>query len=146
MSKQVLPNEVHAVVGSVLDKMQLFAKNNRIEYTTSPDAPSTWDELKKCDPRKLVVYDGASELTIWGRRGNHLFRAVHDFIHIKYGLSFEDADEIEVRRLTCALLALNPIECRVMETEIDKQIEYKNEWGWFPSNQIAFFLINFDMR
>ncbi len=146
MSKQVLPNDVRAVVGSVLDKMQLFANNNRIEYTTSPDAPNTWEELKHCDPRNLVVYDGASERTIWGRRGNHLFRAVHDFIHIKYGLSFEDSDEIEVRRLTCALLALNPIECRVMETEIDKQIEYKNEWGWFPNDQIAFFLINFDMR
>ena len=126
-------------INSVLDKMQKFVDTHDINFEVALNAPSTWQELKDCDPNNLIIYSGHSDKSIWGISGNHLFRAVHDYIHITHGLDFSDTSEIRVRQITCDLLQLNKNESRVLEIEIDEQIKYKNKYGKFPDNQITFF-------
>jgi len=122
---------------SIVNKMHRFVTHNGIQYRASETAPGTWTELKQSDPYNLVVWSGASDQTIWVKpEYNWLFRAVHDFVHIVYNLDFSDESEREVRRITAELLRLSASEEAILKAEIDGQIEYKNEHGEFPIDQM----------
>ena len=124
---------------SILEKMQKYLDNNDIIYTLSSHAPDTYERLKtECTPNNLIVWNGASETSIWGKEGNYLFRAFHDHIHLSYDLSFSDEDEGAVCDKSIELLKLNPSERRLMEIEIKGQLDYKNKYGDFPVDQLAF--------
>lgn len=68
-------------------------------FDVAPDAPSTYRELKAhLDAgRRLVVYDGGSEGTIYVTPAvNHAFRAWHDFSHWTGGHDFSVRGECAV--------------------------------------------------
>ena len=129
------------LIDSIKNKMNLYIKENGIIYSMSATAPDTYERLvAECTPTRLIVWDGASESSVWGLEGNYLFRAVHDSVHIEYGLAFTDADEAAVCYKTIELLKLNKAEAEILEAEIVGQLEYKNIYGYFPVNQTEFLL------
>lgn len=136
--------EIKDDIATILFKMDRCLTRNGVEWIAASDAPSTYKELKESYKKhnKIIIWDGASEKSIWGRMGNLLFRAFHDYIHATYDLSFLDADEREVRRVSCNLLHLSESQCRILKIEIDSQIDYKNKYGVFPEDQVAFFIKN----
>lgn len=130
---------MQANIDSILAKMLAYQVKNRIQYTIHDDAPDTFERLQaECSPTRLRVWSGASESSIWGIEGNYLFRAIHDSIHLLYGLSFSDLDEATVCYMSCESLGLNKAERIIMQAEIIGQLEYKAEFGEFPENQREF--------
>lgn len=130
---------MQAHINKIIVKMVEYQLETGLRYTVSDTAPDTYERLQaECTPTRLVVWSGASDASIWGKEGNYLFRAVHDSIHLEYGLSFDDMDEAEVCYLTCELLDLNQAERAIMEAEIIGQLKYKNEYSQFPTDQRAF--------
>jgi hypothetical protein len=130
---------------SILVKMKAYQDSIGFSYNISPDAPDTYERLKaESTIDNLIVWDGASDQAIWGIAGNYLFRAVHDYIHLKHNLSFSDEHEKKVYHATCAELGLDDNERVVMFAEIVGQLEYKNIYGNFPENQLGFVLGSWD--
>lgn len=85
----------------------------------------------------LVVWSGASENTIWGsERANWAFRALHDQLHLKTGLGFSPAEEIEMGRIQAA--KFEGLMADLVYIEVAGQAEYYLKTGQFVSDQIAF--------
>lgn len=106
-------------------------------------APSTFAELASHDGRELVVWEGASDATIFGdARVNHAFRAWHDATHKRHAFGFTLAGERATCEAQCAeLLALWPLAsplAAVIRCEVIGQAEYFATHGAFPLDQIGF--------
>ena len=123
----------------ILLKIDRYIKEQGIQFEVSATAPSTYEELRtQCNPYSITVWSGASDRTIWGYRGNHLFRVFHDHLHLKYGLDFSDESERQVCELSIALLGLDGIHAMIMQAEICGQLDYKNTHNEFPTDQTQF--------
>lgn len=111
------------------------------KYVVADKAPETLIEVIRTfkETNKLVVWSGASELTIWGTpQDNYLFRAWHDYCHILGHFSFDAKGE----SATC-LMQQSQIESsflqKALNIEINGQLEHMQATGNFPLNQIEFF-------
>jgi len=130
---------MQSIVDSVLLKMVLYQLKEGFTYSVSEDAPDTYERLRaESSAHHLIVWSGASVQSIWGTEGNYLFRAVHDYIHLTHGLSFDSVHEAVVCDVTCAALDLTPAESALMRADIIGQLEYKERHGAFPADQINF--------
>lgn len=69
-------------------------------YVARDIAPSTPNQLHEASlTRVLPVWAGSSDATIFGDPAtNHAFRAWHDSLHLKSGLGFSVAEEVELGR------------------------------------------------
>jgi hypothetical protein len=97
----------------------------------------------------LLVWSGASDNTIFGdAQVNYMFRAWHDFIHIKHQLPFTQQGEHEVMLIqqqnVMAMEDLSDDEkrfvCLILEAEVDGQIEELKQTGKFVEDQVQFTL------
>lgn len=113
-------------------------------FDARPIAPGSLADLRQCDPRRLVVWDGASDATIYGdARVNHAFRAWHDLHHWRYGFTFDLAGEIAACASQCAELrdafpCVPQAALDLIHREIVGQAEYFAAHGMFPADQGAF--------
>lgn len=113
------------------------------EFKASPDAPSTWDELReyRADP-VLIVYDGHSERTIWPTpHDNYALRAYHDSLHLELDADFSTAGELRVAREHVRLAkrdGVSKLGRRMLWLDIAGQIAYIDKHGDFPTDQAAF--------
>ena len=83
-----------------------FVRKQAPPHYATPDAPSTWRELKAwhlgalahgSGPLCYPVYDKGCDWTIYpDPRTNHAFRAWHDSLHLANGYDFSRASEIKV--------------------------------------------------
>ncbi len=84
----------------------------------------------------ILVWTGASDKTIFGCRiTNYKFRAWHDLIHIKLQAPFTPEGEYQVM-----LEQINELPAfkEILECEIMGQVQYEQENGFFPEDQIEF--------
>ena len=117
-------------------------------FDVAEDAPRTYEQLlMHLDTHKrMVVYGGGSEKTIYGdREVNLAFRAWHDWCHWRGGFDFSlDGD-----RGACAMQEQHLVslygDCektdawrRIVRVEIIGQRDYFRRSGRFPVDQRAF--------
>ncbi len=117
-------------------------------FDISPHAPSTYAELKAlvAGTGRLVVYDGASEHTIYGNPAvNHAFRAWHDFCHLAGSYDTTFSGEVAACRLQVRHLLQHYGDSdrtwrwqRIVEAEIVGQALHFERHGCFPIDQSAF--------
>ena len=98
---------------------------------------------------RLLIWDGESEETIYDSPYyNVLFRAWHDYHHIKAQLAFTgegeklvaDKQKQDVHKLTGGNLAFASFCEIVLDAEIVAQVDYYNAYGAFVDNQRQFSL------
>jgi len=111
-------------------------KEENIIFKASENAPSTFKGIKEYFSKnsEYMVYNGGDHGYL--EEYNIKFRAVHDYMHIKYDLSFRFEDEKKLSDITArkfASIAYNHFNCthydmacimRVINAEIKGQIEY----------------------
>lgn len=118
-----------------------------IEYTASDYAPNTYEDLiASTQASQMIVWSGASEATIFGdAKLNHMFRAWHDVKHIEHELLFTPQGEA----MACHYQQLDVLNNygendytklfnKILDIEINKQIEYFETNGHFVVDQLAF--------
>jgi hypothetical protein len=109
-------------------------------------APGTFPDLIRCG--SLIVWDGASDCTIYGdARVNHAFRAWHDAAHIAGGFPFTLAGEIaacefQIAQAYARFPRLPDSLAATIRREVIGQAEYFAAYGTFPANQIEFHNAN----
>jgi hypothetical protein len=107
-----------------------------LRYTVSDVAPSTESAL--WSQPTLVVWSGASDNTIYGDAAvNYAFRAIHDAMHLKTGLSFSPQHEIEMGRIQASKIGSDLI-AKLFYIEIAGQAEHYLKTGQFVQDQVQF--------
>ena len=117
------------------------AKLKLPKYEVKDNAPSSLKEALEAYKQhgRLIIWSGASHNTIWqAPEFNWLFRAWHDFCHVKLQSEFDDAGELRTFKLQASQTESSFLQ-QVLELEIVGQLEYYNSMGVFPENQIEFF-------
>jgi hypothetical protein len=97
---------------------------------------------------KILVWKGASDNTIFSSpQFNHIFRAWHDYHHLKHNLAFDKEGENQVmleQYKDCLNIGLGAkmenFIFSVLDAEINGQVEYFETMGYFPEDQKAFTL------
>jgi hypothetical protein len=118
-------------------------------FDTSLDAPSTLADLTDhiAKTGRMLVYSGHSDQTIFDCEAtNHAFRAWHDWCHWKFQLPFNAEGEAAACKVQQGHLAtvygadhwMLPKWNRILDAEINGQLEYAAKHGDFPTNQAAF--------
>lgn len=108
-------------------------------------APGTLADLYDCAGHAgLIVYDGASDTTLYGcARVNLAFRAWHDALHLAHGFTFDlegerQACTAQVRALLKRFPSAPAWALNLIRAEIEGQAEHFAAFGYFPENQAAF--------
>ncbi len=124
-------------------------------YTVGPDAPETLEALNSFVEKHKAIHvsDTHSDQTVYGSAEvNFAARTWHDWSHWRIQAPFTPegeklvyerqlTDMIKVYRLSADTLRW----AQMLYAEVVGQTEYKERWGVFPVNQIAFdlaYLIN----
>jgi hypothetical protein len=111
---------------------------SKIDYIVKPNAPSNEIDLHGCG--QLVIWSGASDNTIYGdAMVNHAIRAIHDTTHLRTGLGFGHADEIELGRINALQFEkYGTIFADIIYTEVARQAAYHKDTGLFVVEPMAF--------
>jgi len=131
--------------------IDIYILVNDIKFETSDKAPSTYKAVKQNFKEKgmLLVYSGGDHGHL-GHKYNTKFRAVHDYMHLKYKLTFSFDDEHILSKITSRLfrqiaweiLGCTAWECyvidKIVNAEISGQIEYYKENNRYIVNQAEF--------
>lgn len=116
----------------------ILNKVKSLVWSVSDSAPSTFGDLVG-HGGSLVVWSGESNHSIYGDpHVNRAFRALHDSMHVRFGLSFSAEHEIELARRTAAMF--DGTLADLVWSDIAGQVEFFKEFGHFPSNQVDFVL------
>ncbi len=116
-------------------------------WRVAADAPDTLAKLKARAKRDGVITVSSlhSDLTIYGApEVNFAARAWHDACHILANAEFDDAGERAVCELQCAQLrqiygdTSSRLFQAIVRAEVVGQLEYKSEFGEFPTDQRTF--------
>lgn len=100
-------------------------------------APNT--ELELFNSPTLVIWSGASDSTIWNdKRVNWAFRALHDALHLKTGLGFSPAEEIELGRIQAN--QYSGLLADLIYIEVAGQAQHYLKTGQFVQDQVTFTL------
>lgn len=116
----------------------ILRQSSSLRYIIADAAPSTESELFSAS--SMIVWSGASDATIYGdAKVNYAFRAIHDAMHLKTGLGFSPAEEIEMGRIQASKID-SDIIAKLFYIEIAGQAEHYLKTGSFVQNQIEFTL------
>lgn len=108
------------------------------KHTASDTAPQCFSDLVAHSFKRLVVWSGASDKTIYGDpRINHAMRAWHDSIHIKLGADFSIVGETRVAIEQARLIGSDTMG-KIILAEVVGQTKYFNRYGIFPLDQVKF--------
>ena len=127
-----------------------YIKTNNIKFNSSENASSDFQIIKEdyIKTGMLTVYNGGDHGHL-GKEYNIKFRAVHDFMHIKYNLSFKFNDErilsdktiLDFRSIASQLgyrLEERRILGKIINAEIRGQIDYFAEHRSYVEDQKEF--------
>lgn len=130
-----------------------LAQRLKLKPIPVDNAPETYKELVKLKPYimdcienhmtiEMPVYSGGSENTIYTDKwDNYKFRAIHDFIHIMYGLRFTEADECKVCDIHADMLrkhGASDYVIKLLEADVKGQVRYYYKHKKFVENQLEF--------
>jgi len=95
---------------------------------------------------KLIIWSGGSDCTIFGKpEDNYKFRAWHDLHHILNGYDFSQSGEYKTymsQMKDIMTYADSWPQCklfgRIIDIEINGQVDYQRKHGYFPEDQRAF--------
>jgi 3-dehydroquinate dehydratase len=108
----------------------------KLRYRVASVAPSTVQDL--VSSTSLVVWSGESHNTIFNDAAvNHAFRALHDALHLKTGLDFSPAAEIELGRIQASQYDSDLMR-ELVYCEVSMQAAYHLENGVFVPDQCSF--------
>jgi hypothetical protein len=124
-----------------------------IWFIQSNNAPSTFKGIKKYynENSMLLVYNGGDH-GLLGQEYNVKFRALHDYMHIKFNLSFSYDDEKKLSDITSTMFSLyayDSLNCTqwesyvikmILSAEIKGQIEYYEQNKSYVVDQTKFIL------
>ncbi len=130
------------------DSLERAARMVRLpRYRAADCAPSTVRDMLRhySETREILVWAGASESTVWGHpRGNYLFRAFHDWAHIRTGASFSVESEVRLARFQAAETDSSLLAVFILE-EVAEQARYFEASGAFLDGaQIEFAAATID--
>jgi hypothetical protein len=120
----------------------VLAQASRVKWRASNNAPETFAALRQAYSTlgHIPVSTVGSETSIYGDAGvNMAFRAWHDAIHLRHGLSFAPEDEIEVAHIQCASVGIARDKA-LLWAGVAGQVRYFEAFGEFPTDQTAFVL------
>lgn len=109
-------------------------------YTVS-DAVVPLDDVVRHynETRSLIVWSGGSDKAIFDKESNWLFRAWHDWAHIRSMIGFTPRQECDA-----ALFQMREVQssafARLVWIEVAEQALHLERTGQFVDDQIAFFL------
>ena len=127
MLKQDAKNYVNSLI---------LGQASKLSYIVKADAPST--ETALFNESGLVIWSGASHGTIYqDERVNWAFRALHDDLHLKTGLSFSVDAEIELGRIQASKYTSSLMQDLVF-CEVAGQALYFQKTGIFIQDQVQF--------
>lgn len=107
-----------------------------LRYIVKNEAPNT--EIDLFNSSSLIIWSGGSDTTIYQDRNvNYAFRAWHDSLHLKTGLGFTVADEIELGRIQASQCGSSFV-ADLVYCEISLQAAYFLEKGQFVADQLQF--------
>lgn len=114
----------------------ILKQASKVSYSIADIAPDT--EKSLFNVSSLVVWSGASDNTIFQDASvNWAFRALHDALHLKTGLGFSHAEEIELGRIQASQFDSTLLQDLVY-CEISLQAKYHLETGLFVQDQVEF--------
>lgn len=131
----------YIIKSNIRDALVIACKRlNLPKYEVSDLAPETLSDVISTYQLtgRLVVWSGASENTIFGsREANWLFRAWHDYEHIRTMGEFNQLGET----MTCLkqMSQVGSIFAEIVKIEVIGQLKYQSQYGTFPANQFEFF-------
>jgi hypothetical protein len=131
-----------------------YARQEGIRFQASPVAPDTYEGMKEYFLKHghFLVYNGGDHGFL-GKKGNLLFRAVHDYTHLVYALGFNFQDETQLAEVTKEIFgeigeglglsseAIQDVK-KLLHIEMKDQIDYYYEKGEFVKDQKQFILEN----
>lgn len=106
-------------------------------HEAADSAPGNFGDLMQHGPKRLVVWAGGSEATIYGDRAvNWAFRAWHDSIHRALKAPFT----VEGERLVAIEQArvIGGTFGEIIVAEVTEQAAYFERCGYFPHDQVSF--------
>lgn len=117
---------------------KILEQAKAVKYQVADLAPSNEVDLFN-QPNTLVVWAGASDNTIFGSASvNWAFRALHDQLHRKSGLSFSIDHEVELGRIQAS--KFDGILADIVYLEVAGQALFYKQNGIFVPNQVAWTL------
>jgi hypothetical protein len=129
-----------SIFNGLNDAIKTLARRQKsLSYIVSDFAPQTFEDMIRAyqDSKRLVIWSGASDKTIYGApEMNYLFRAMHDLAHIQCMADFTLSGETRV-----ALHQMSQVGtelAKIIRIEVISQIEFLNQYGNFPENQVNF--------
>ena len=131
--------------------IDVLLERHDIQYKTTNDAPNTYRTMIDSRESKgyYIVYNGGDHGML-GEEYNIKFRALHDWGHYSYGLSFRFYEEKrlgELQALDLALVAWNDLGLttwesyvirEIVKAEIIGQIDYFQNHGKYVADQSEF--------
>ncbi len=114
----------------------ILKQASKLKYRVADVAPNNETDLFN-GPKTLVIWSGASDVTIWGdARVNWAFRALHDALHLKTGHNFNPKAEIELGRIQAN--QYSGLLADLVYIETAGQAEHYMRTGQFVTDQIEF--------
>ena len=137
----------YEIIKKVIDyKLQ----KNSVEFITSELAPNTYKGMREYFDEfgQFLIYSGEDHGFL-GQEYNIKFRALHDYMHYNYNLSFKFEDEKKLSEITekefmydalkvNATLQECLIVANIINAEIKGQIEYYEKNNEYVKNQAEF--------
>ena len=130
--------------------IDLYIDDHGIDYIIAEDAPQTFTQMKAMKEKhgKFIVYNGGDHGHL-GKEYNIKFRAMHDFMHLKHGLTFKYTDEKKLSELTAEVLSDMSwnfgfsawdgyLVRKIIKAEIGGQIEYYEKHKEYVKDQSKF--------
>lgn len=151
MSNDITKQDLLRGYLNLMEIIDFYIDKNNIKYQPSSTASQNFEVIKKHynNYGYLEVYNGGDHGYL-GQYYNIKFRALHDFMHIKYNLSFKFEDEKQLSLYTKGefwAIAWNDLgksawECfvirQIIDAEIKGQIEYYETNKKYVDDQTKF--------
>ena len=111
-------------------------------FQAAEEAPQTYRELAQYRGEKLVVWNGASDRTIYAHRDvNYAFRAIHDMTHLELNAPFDTHGEYRVARRcldNARAAGLSTDALKALYFDSFGQFAYFRRYGQFIEDQEGF--------
>lgn len=130
-------------LGSIRNGLRdiLVAEARRIrmpEYTvTDVNVPYDYITRTYRETGRLIVWAGHCDKAVFDTRSNYLFRAWHDWAHIRSGIGFTVANEQDVARFQLSEIS-STLFSQLVYIEVAEQAKYFDDTGEFLDDQVAF--------
>lgn len=153
MQYSLTKTELLTAYNNIKKIIDLYIDSNNIQFIASPLAPNTYKGMRnyRDDMGHFLVFDGGDHGFL-GEHYNVKFRALHDYMHYTYNLSFKFEDENKLSKLTAfefyniawnqmGLTAKESYDVyMVINAEIGGQIEYYVKHNDYVKDQSKFIL------